>query len=283
VRLDGRKSTRLSAPPRPSTKREKARPAERVSRAQSATARSAGRVMSSSWTTWVPGLTPFEMIAAVNVGDGVAAVLEHDPDARDAARLAGSPQPPSITRPMIVSAADAVAADADRGVGDIADIAAVVGAGAVERVARPRRRPHFERIVIRPAPGASGGRVKRGRSRPRDSTRWRRMAVDRTLPGAAAAAAESVGRRDRAGRQPCRVADPIRYWTSGRPFSASVARRLLGEQDRRRRRSSGMSIRPGPGSARTTVAVGGVDDRERRAVGTAQRRQSAPLRTEGAV
>ena len=52
------KSTRFSAPPRPSTKREKARPAERLLRAQSTATRSAGRVMSSSWTTWVPGRTP---------------------------------------------------------------------------------------------------------------------------------------------------------------------------------------------------------------------------------
>ena len=64
-------------------------------------------------------------------------------------RVRGStPQPPSTIRPMIViRSSDGVAADADQGVGDVAEIVARAGGlRAVERVAVPRVRAHLERV-----------------------------------------------------------------------------------------------------------------------------------------
>ena len=113
----------------------------------------------------------FEMVEAVGVGDGVAAVLEHDSDAADAGPgpridAAAAVDDPADDRHPVE---DRLAADPHQGVGDVAEIAARAGGlGAVERVAAARVGADLEHV------GQNGLRARARARAGRSSARRRR-------------------------------------------------------------------------------------------------------------
>ena len=200
-----------------------------------------------------------EMVAAVGVGDRIAAVLEHHPDAGDAGAPCGSAsQPPSVTRPTIVIRLG----NRRRG-----------GSGPTRRRrcshGRARRRPaprltaspaaapgaHLQRIADRAAtaPGASGGRA---RSKLEPSAAIRRRSAGAVDPeGVRRAAASRPANRSvtssvAGGEVGVGVADLDRDRRPARP-ARRRARGRLDQLDRLRAgRRAGCLIRTGAGPDR---------------------------------
>ncbi len=209
------------------------------------------------------------MIAAVAIGDRIAAVLEHHAHAGDSGRGLGIGGAAAVGDPAPDRhpAGDLVAPDAHDGVGDIAGQPIVADRlHPVDRIARRGARLHLGGVADRPDGARGERRQGHGEARPvRGDLGGGRLIIDSNRFGSKShCRRKQIGDPDDAGRKlGVRIAD-----LDGEDHRLArrrdVARRLLDEVDRRPgpvdRNADPHRLRPGQ---REGPAIGRVDDGER--------------------